>query len=109
MKKHDSKVTNIRVALTRKPITRGQITILKALYEAGNKGLPKSELAKEIRWSDEGGLTGVIGALGKRVNNTWQYEILKPGVNLLIEKKGSDGELQYRMRPEIREAIRWVA
>ena len=87
MKKHESKVINIRVALTRKPITRGQITLLKALYEAGTKGLSKSELAKEIRWSDEGGLTGVIGALGKRVNKTWQYEIVKPGVKLLLKKK----------------------
>jgi hypothetical protein len=105
MKKHESKVANIRVVLTRKPMPRGQITLLKALHEAGNEGLSKSKLAKKIRGGDEVGLTGVIGALGKRVNRTWQYEILKPGVDLLIEKKICDGELQYRMRPELREAI----
>ena len=84
MKKHESKVTNIRVVLTRKPITRGQITLLKALYEADNQCLSKSELAEKIRWSDEVGLTGVIAALGKRVNKTWRYEVTKPGVDLNV-------------------------
>lgn len=64
-------VEEIQNILIRKPIPRGQISLLKALYEAGPAGLPKEKLAELTRNGDLKSLIGVIGALGKRVNHSW--------------------------------------
>jgi hypothetical protein len=78
--------------------------LYKALYEAYPNSLSHDELAHRIRKQDLKSLTGVIGALGNRVNLTPEFEIEKPGALYLIEKVEADG-LAYRMRQEVRYAI----
>ena len=64
----------------------------------------RRSLALEIRDGDEKSLTSVLAALSKRLNVTEFLE--KPGFKFLIEKDRVDGQLVYRMRPELREAIK---
>lgn len=98
-------VNDILRVITRKSISPGQITLYKALYEAGKPGLSKSELAAKIREKDEVSLTGVLGALGNRVNQTDGLKTQEKGLALLIKKEKVHGELHYRMRSELRKAI----
>ncbi len=98
-------VDDILRVITRKSVSPGQITLYKALYEAGDQGLSKSELAAKVREKDEVSLTGVLGALGNRVNQTDGLKTQTKGVALLIEKDKVKGELHYRMRSELRKAI----
>lgn len=90
--------------ITRRPIPPGQITLYKALYEAQDSWMSTRELADAIRWSDNVSLRGVLGALGLRANQTEGTGGLL-GLDVLIETQESDGELRYRMRPELRKAI----
>jgi hypothetical protein len=108
MRKRKDLVKSIVHVLTRKPIPRGQLCLFKALYEAGSRGLSKEDLAERMRWGNEKSLTGVIGALGKRVNGTWDFEIAKPGAELLVVSFNGkrNGTVFYRIRPELREAIK---
>jgi hypothetical protein len=90
--------------ISRGPIPPGQITLYKALYEAYPDSVLQTELAHRIRHNDTRSLTGVIGALGNRVNQTPGLEVEKPGAFFLIERDEADG-LSYRMSQELRRAI----
>lgn len=99
-----SDVEKIRFIIARKSIPPGQITLYKALYEAGEQGLLKAELAKIIRDGDEDSLAGLLGGLGTRVNMTEGYK-KGPGIGMLLEYERINGEWRYWMRPELRAAI----
>lgn len=94
----------IRRIIARIKIPPGQITLYKVLYEQPD-GLSKKELATVIRDDNEESLRGVLGALGRRVNETQAFSGAKPGIDLLLERHRARGELFYRMRPKTRAAI----
>jgi len=57
--------------LRRKSIPRGQITLLKYLYDADeDEWVSSNELTDQIRWGETDQFRDVIGAFGKRVNAT---------------------------------------
>lgn len=91
--------------VTRTFIPYGQMTLYWALYRAPF-GLTREELAMAIRDGDVKSLTGVLGALGNRVNKT---EGLDPsygrGTNVLLQKTRRDGQLRYVMRDELRTVL----
>jgi len=100
-------VDAIRKVIVRLPIPPGQITLFKALYEHPD-GLSRNELARIIRDGEEKSLTGVLGALGLRVNKTPGIGDSKPGLRLFLETDGTRDRLVYRLWPETREAIKMV-
>jgi hypothetical protein len=89
---------------------RGQITLLKLLYER-DEPIGREELAKklrsEIHQNPEQSLTGVLGAFGKRINATEDVPG-SPGTGAFIKRERIDGETHYSLRPEAREAIEKV-
>ena len=93
--------------LCRTDLMRGQITLLKVLYEH-DEPISRQELAEslrgEIHQDPAQSLTGVLGAFGKRINETDDVPG-QPGIKSFIQKKRIDGELHYRLRQEAREAI----
>ncbi len=107
MSMQERTVDQIRRIISRKPIPPGQITLYKVLYEAYPGSISHTELAHQIRADDTKSLTGVIGALGNRVNQTPGLEQDKPGVPYLIEKLEGEG-LVYRMSQEMHDAIRAI-
>ena len=95
---------SILLILTRMPpVPLGQKQLYKALYNAGDRGLTAKALTK--RMGREGHFAGIMGALGTRVNYTKGIEG-KPGVTLLFDiQQVEDGQLHYRMKPELRKAL----
>jgi len=86
---------------------RGQITLLKVLYERDDP-IGREELAErlrgEIHQNPEQSLTGVLGAFGRRINETEDVPG-SPGTGAFINREQIDGETHYSLRPEAREAI----
>lgn len=94
--------------LRRKSIPRGQITLLKDLYERDkNEWVSSSELIDRIRWGNEERFPGVLGAFANRINATPETTG-EPGSSAFFERKRIDGETHYRLRSEAREAIEEV-
>ena len=93
--------------LCRTDLMRGQITLLKVLYER-DEPIGRTELAErlrgEIHQNPEQSLTGVLGAFGKRINATEDVPG-SPGTGAFIKRERIDGETHYSLRPEAREAI----
>jgi len=100
-----STLDDIRRIVTRKSIPPGQITLYKALYEAGYNRVSKTQLADKIRWSDDESLIGVLGALGNRVVQTEGLSSDASVFDLMIERGERNGELYYRMLPDLRTVI----
>lgn len=98
---------NLEQVLRRTDIPRGQITLLKELYEREGEFVSYSELVEKIRWNEEERFPGVLGAFGNRINQTDNLPG-QPGSDAFIERKRINGELHYRLRPEAREAIEEV-
>ena len=100
----EATVGQVRRMLTRIPIPYGQRTLYKALYEAGDEGLSKSDLAATMNRSAHE-LAGVMGALGHRINGTEGLEG-KGGVEAVLDvERSEDGGWHYRMLPVLREAL----
>lgn len=94
--------------LRRKSIPRGQITLLKELYERDQgEWVSSSELIDRIRWGNEERFPGVLGAFANRINATPEVTG-EPGSSAFFERKKIDGETHYRLRSEAREAIEQV-
>ena len=93
--------------LGRTDLMRGQITLLKMLYER-DEPIGRTELAERLRGkihqNPEQSLTGVLGAFGKRINSTEDVPG-SPGSGAFINRERIDGETHYSLRPEAREAI----
>ncbi len=102
----DGAVAFARHLLTRRRIPHGQLALFRALYAAGDEGLPKARLAAEMnRTEDE--LYGVMGALGRRINRTAGVEQVSAqgGTSTLLETRVTDGEQRYVMRPSLRQVL----
>jgi hypothetical protein len=100
----------IRRIIERMPsIPQGQKDLYKALYQAGDHGLSISQMAAAMgRTKDQ--VYGVLGALGRRVNNTPGVEG-KPGITFLlrfVQDAGAEtGEdWGWAMRPELRQVLK---
>ncbi len=99
----ESRVPFIRRVLNRMPIPPGQLDLYRVLYGAGDRTLTGGELAANMgRPIDK--LNGVLGALGRRVNETPGAKG-KEGICALLEVHNADGNWHYRMRPELRQAL----
>jgi len=101
-------IRKLERVLRRISMPRGQVTLLKALYEVEGKFAPRKELVERIRWGDSKSLTGVLVAFSGRTNHTEGFEGEKPGYEAFIEVKEIDGEESFRLRPEARHAIERV-
>lgn len=94
--------------LRRTSIPRGQITLLKELYERDeDEWVSSSELIDRIRWGNEERFPGVLGAFGNRINATAEITG-EPGSSAFFERQRIDGETHYRLRLEARDAIEEV-
>ena len=98
-------LNDIRRIVTRKSIPPGQITLYKVLYEVGDQSVSNSILADQMRWGDTVSLRGVLGALGNRVNQTEGLTTQRSVFDLMIERGERNGELYYRIRPDLRTII----
>jgi predicted transcriptional regulator len=92
--------------LTRKHLPDGQRRLYATLYHAGENGLTRRELSEAMGYDNRNSLTGVIGALGTRVNYTPGYgKTYKPGVEMVIAfQKTMDGT-RLSLAPGLRNAL----
>jgi len=88
-------------------MNRGQVTLLKYLYEAEDEFVSRDEIVEEIRWGDAESFTGVLAAFSNRVNNT-EGIMGNPGYEAFIERRDIGGEEHFRLRNEARKAIERV-
>jgi hypothetical protein len=94
----------IRRVITRRRVPPGQVTLYKVLYE-NPAGLSRAQLADTIRGSDEKSSGGVLLALAQRVNGTPGLDVIRPGLQFLIERDETREGVHYRLRQETRAVI----
>jgi hypothetical protein len=94
--------------LRRTALPRGQITLLKALYERDGDWAAYANLVDQIRWGEPERFPGVLGAFSRPINETDGIRG-KPGYGAFIERRRIDGELHYRLRPESRRAVERIS
>lgn len=100
----DITVDDIRHMLRRIRIPQGQKDLYRILYTAGDKGITASELAKAMNRTPSQ-LSGVLGALGNRINKTEGLEE-KGWIGIVLDiSETKDGEWLYVMRPILRKAL----
>lgn len=101
-------VDDLEEVLRRTNVQRGQITLLKALYENTDGFVSGDELATQIRGGDLHSYNSILGAFSRRVNETPRITG-SPGYEVFVETKLSDhGTKQYRLRDEARRAIEGI-
>jgi hypothetical protein len=99
----------IRRIIERNPPTQqSQKDLYKAFFDAGDKGLKISQIATALGITREQ-VYGVLGALGRRINNTKGVEG-KPGILLLFEIKRYDTNEDsdnwgWALRTEVRSCL----
>jgi CBS domain-containing protein len=93
--------------LTHIPVPRGQQQLYKALYDAGDEGLTHDELVEAMGRRDLQDLSGVLGALGRRISGVPGYgQARRPGVEMVIAREtAADGPQRLRLVPEMRAAL----
>jgi hypothetical protein len=95
----------IRRVLTRMQIPNGQIALYKALANADDGRLSASALAAAMGRTEQE-LSGVLGALGRRINGTEGVDqTTHPGIGLFLGYTRENGEWHYRLRPEVRDVL----
>jgi hypothetical protein len=99
----------IRRLIERKPaLPQGQKDLYRSLYLAGDQGASIPRLVTEMGRT-ESQIYGVLGALGRRINNTEGVEGA-PGIGFIFEYVRHVGSGEYpgwgwKMRPELREVL----
>lgn len=95
--------------LTRRVVPPGQRALYQALVESGPQGLSAGELAEKMG-REPSELSGVLGALGRRVNNTPGFGATHgPGTGMLLNwDEGRDGG-RYRLKNVTFRALRELA
>lgn len=100
-------------------MNRGQTTLLKYLYQAGNESggneayerddgyVKRADIVREIRGDNPESFVGVLAAFSNRVNNTEGISGT-PGYQAFIERRDIDGQEYFRLREEARRAIEAV-
>ena len=92
--------------MTRIPIPPGQISLYKILYEVGSHSLRTSDLASRMHRRDKRELSGVLGALGNRINHTTEeLQQARPGIEFLFNVSKYGDECRYALRLEVRDVI----
>ncbi len=97
-------VADVRRMLTRIPLSEAQSALFRAVYSAGDEGIPGSRLAKAIRRSPRQ-LGGVLGALGHRINATKGLEGGDATGAVISYSTTDEGEWLYTIRPVLRKAL----
>ncbi len=97
-------VDDIRAMLKRRPLRANHIALFTALHKAGASGMETKKLAEVMKITPQQ-LSGVLGALGSRINNTEGLE--DKGATLIIFdiRELSNGEWLYSMRPILQKAL----
>lgn len=92
--------------IRRKEMVRGQVTLLKYLYEADGY-VPWDDVVEAIRWGDDESFVGVLSAFSNRVNST-DAVAGDPGYEAFVERREVDGAEAFRLREPARRAIERV-
>ncbi len=97
-----------RIVERNPPIQQSQKDLFRALFSSAGKGLKISQMATALGITKEQ-IYGVLGALGRRINNTNGVED-KPGILLLFEFKRYDTDENsdnwgWAMRAEVRSCL----
>lgn len=102
----------IRQVLTRRPkleTDHNHRKLFKILDEDKGEWVHASTLVSKLGFGDEKAkLAGVLGALGRRINQTPNISQAAPpqtALELFIDVRRSGKEWYYRMRPELREVL----
>jgi hypothetical protein len=99
----------LKLLLERNPaIPNGQKELYKILYLAEATGLWIREMAQKMQRTEQQ-IYGVLGALGRRVNNT-EGIVGNPSINYVFEfvDNKDTGDIQnwgWKMRPELRKVL----
>jgi hypothetical protein len=95
----------VRRVLRRMEIPFGQRDLYRALYQAGEAGLTRDELAQAMgRAPDK--IDGVLGALGRRINGTPRPDMSSsPGITAFLDVQAGDGGWRYRLLPVLRRVL----
>jgi hypothetical protein len=97
-------VDDIRYMLRQKPLRLNHLTALRILYHAGDTGISGKKLAEVMKMSPHQ-LSGVLGSLGVRINNTEGLED-KGGILVVCNiEEQNDGEWLYTVRPILQKAL----
>lgn len=97
-------VDDIRFMLKRKNIRLNQMTLFRILYNAGDSGVEGRKLAEDMKLTPQQ-LSGVLGSLGSKINNTEGLED-KGGILIVFDiDETENGEWVYTMRPVLRKAL----
>lgn len=93
--------------LKRKRIKKGQTGLYKAFSKLGDEWLSGSRLAATMG-IEKTQLSGVLGALGRRINETEGVSKTNPpGIAFFLDYTHEDGgEYSYRLRPEVRAILK---
>jgi len=92
----------IITCITRWPLTSNQLVLFKALYEAGDEHwISISELAYRMNEAELQSVIGVLGALGKRVNDTEGVDSPYDGIGLMMCLDRFHDEEHYCISPEL--------
>lgn len=112
-------VEDLERVIRRSGMNRGQTTLLKYLYQAGDKSVDneaderddeyvkRADIVRDIRWDNSKSFVGVLAAFSNRVNSTEGISGT-PGYEAFIERRDIDGQECFRLREEARRAIEAV-
>lgn len=101
-------VAFFRRVLTRRDLSDNSKRLLAALYEAGDAGLLRDELARRVG-VDDSQLSGVLGAFGRRIEATEGISTVgrpsRKGTGHMMDFAKVAGVWRYTLIPEARQAI----
>ena len=98
-------VDNIRAMLKGRPLRPNHLALFRILDKSGSEGIEGRKLAEAMKLTYPQ-LTGVLGALGVRINSTQGLED-KGGISVILDiKEINDGEWSYIMRPILQQALK---
>lgn len=100
-------VDDLERVIRRKEMNRGQTTLLKYLFEAGEEFVKRASVVDNIRWGNNESFVGVLAAFSTRVNHT-EGITGNPGYEAFIERRNIDQEEHFRLRDEAKQAIERV-
>jgi hypothetical protein len=100
----EATVDDVRRMLSDRRIPPGELALYKALYAAGDEGLSLSDLAVAMEVTSAQ-LSGVLGALGRRLGRLEGFEGVGSIVTVLDWWEDSKGHWFYRMKPVLRQAL----
>jgi len=97
-------IDDIRAMLKQRPLRSNHLALFRILYKSGANGIEARKLAEAMKLTLPQ-LSGVLGALGVRINSTKGLED-KGGISTIFDiKEISDGEWSYTIRPILQKAL----